>query len=206
MDWGRQQKNTARNTVIRGRDFKSVLLLPSYSMIDVKTGLEKRTFNKHTKFSFVEFNEEYANIIEETAKSMRLDFELFRGPLEEFVPVRKYDMVYLDFCGPLNKDKYEWISRNRNLFTNRFAITLNTALRRGAEEFKELKNKIQLADYENTYRQLHNQIRDSSVSTYNAVVSAALVKKALEPKTFAVNNFFPYRDFAPMVSISGAIE
>lgn len=206
MDWSRQQKNIARNTVIRGRNFKSALLLPSYSLIDVKTGLNKRVFSKHTKFSFIEFNEEYANIIEETAKAMKLDFELFRGPLEEFTPVRSYDMVYLDFCGPLNKNKYEWISKNHNLFTDRFAITLNTALRKGAGEFRELKNRIQLSDFESTYRQLHNQIRDSSVSTYNAIISTVLVKKALEPKTLTVNSFFPYRDYAPMVSISGVIE
>ena len=115
MIWNQSEKNDARQIVCtEERYYKTILILPSYSCLDLKALWENKNIDKNTYVFAIERFAPYAKKIRATLAKMGIQGQVIEKEcdkinLEQELHGRKLDFIYLDTCSQLNKDNVRWL-------------------------------------------------------------------------------------------------
>ncbi len=120
MTWDMTEKNKIRRSVCKkGKaPYKSVLMMPGESCLDLKLLVNKGAIDKKTKLHLVERDGATATVITTHLQRMKLtNFVIHQEDLHniEFPANTKFDFVYLDTCGQLNEHIINWLSKQVQL-------------------------------------------------------------------------------------------
>ena len=146
MSWDKTEKNKVRRSVCKkGKaPYKSILMMPGESCLDLKLLLEKGAIDKNTKLHLVERDSAVAICITTHLQRMKLkNFTLYEQDLHnvEFPAETKFDFVYLDTCGQLNEHIINWLSKQVQLGVfeegARIALAFSQWFRGGAKLYTD---------------------------------------------------------------------
>lgn len=114
-NWNHAEKDSARNIVCsEGRRYKTVLLMPSFSCLDLRLLVKNKSITKNDYVFAIECNHSHADKIEKTFVELGLKGRVIRKKchlinLEQELEGRKLDFIYLDTCTQLNKNNVRWL-------------------------------------------------------------------------------------------------
>lgn len=103
--------------VAKGEVIKRAIFLPAEKCLDIRMGLDLGVITQKTHLTVIEMNPDVMKTIKKTLKSWGLtDVEYYTGKVEDFMDNYSFlddfidaDLVYLDFCGEMDWDKYRMI-------------------------------------------------------------------------------------------------
>ncbi len=152
MTWDLKEKNKIRKAVCKGsrqKPYKSVLMMPGDSCLDLKLMVEKGYIGSQTKVFAVDRDGGAMLKIGSFLKKVGIkDHTVYCEELHkvEFPAGTKFDFVYLDTCGQLNEHVLNWLSKQVQLGVfeegARVAVAFSQWFRAGAKLYEDLTGFI----------------------------------------------------------------
>ena len=201
---------------------KTILCLPSGQCLDLKEMLSKGIINNKTFVVAVERESQNAKRIESFLSKNFKHHYLHCGKLytltrdiENVMNGKKFNMVYLDFCGNLTFEIKAWIFKNHHYFADncRFCITLKTINRKKNCEnitkmryAKKVCNEVELRMMGakshfslGMWGRTWDKQRQNVITSINYNIADLFV--SLDKRDFVIKQAITYKDTTEMIFI-----
>jgi hypothetical protein len=199
-DWNRSMKNAAREIAMSYSGPKrSVVMLPGWDCLCVKTALRKGLFDRDTGGVLVERDQLTFGRVVQNCRPLMPQVQFYEGQLHHLTVYNKVDYAFLDFTNPLTPEIAHWLARDLSpqmLPEGNIAMTFAYATRGNRfmvllrDFFKATKARRKFC-WDTSF--------ETSVSDYKALVYIAALKLIFLPHNVKFDNCVKYHDHNPML-------